>query len=241
MRETNNILIKHLLLLLLMTFWGQGQLMSQSEEPPIEQRRMPLTIRFDGGLGNVTKPLAMKNNFYSVGDIDLGFHLGIAKGWNVGLNMRYTGFQIRQGASNFADTIINGLVYQVRTIQNAWTPGLSVSYDKWVGKYTSFNFNLTTGYSFVNYTKIRSAFKGDPALGNYETLTIEPAINLIYFFEEHVGVTFKVSYTRTFADFQPSLVGLDGGVIQYVTPDLKGNIQFISFGLGFVYSFKRID
>jgi hypothetical protein len=228
-------------LLLLMTFWGQGQLMSQSEEPPIEQRRMPLTIRFDGGLGNVTKPLAMKNNFYSVGDIDLGFHLGIAKGWNVGLNMRYTGFQIRQGASNFADTIINGLVYQVRTIQNAWTPGLSVSYDKWVGKYTSFNFNLTTGYSFVNYTKIRSAFKGDPALGNYETLTIEPAINLIYFFEEHVGVTFKVSYTRTFADFQPSLVGLDGGVIQYVTPDLKGNIQFISFGLGFVYSFKRID
>jgi hypothetical protein len=93
----------------------------------------------------------------------------------------------------------------------------------------------------VNYTKIRSAFKGDPALGNYETLTIEPAVNLIYFFEEHVGVTFKLSYTRTFADFRPDLVGLDGGVIQYVTPDLSGNIQFSSFGLGFVYSFKRID
>lgn len=241
MIKLSNIHIMPLVLALLIGIFSQADVMAQSEDPPVEQRRMPLTIRFDGGLGNITKPLAMKNNFYSVGDIDLGFHLGIAKGWNVGLNMRYTGFQIRQGASNFADTIINGLVYQVRTIQNAWTPGLSLSYDKWVGKYTSFNFNLTTGYSFVNYTKIRSAFKGDPALGSYETLTIEPAVNLIYFFEEHVGVTFKLSYTRTFADFRPDLVGLDGGVIQYVTPDLSGNIQFISFGLGFVYSFKRID
>jgi hypothetical protein len=236
-----HIKLKLLMLLFsVLTMWQVAN--AQSEDPPIEQRRLPLTFRFDGGLGNITKPLAMRNNFYSVGDVNAGFHLGFAKGWNVGLNMRYTGFQIRQGASNVVDTITNaGLVFQVRTIHNSWTPGLSISYDKWVGKYTCFNFNLTGGYSFVNYTKIRSAFKGDPKLGNYQTLMIEPAINLVYFFEEHVAVTFKVSYTRTFGDFKPDLVGLNNGVIQYVTPDLQGNIRFISFGLGFVYSFKRIS
>ncbi len=103
---------------------------SQDEDSQVEQRRLPVTFRFDGGLGNLIQPRAMRNNFYSVGDMNGGFHFGIAKGWNVGVNMRYTGFQIRQGASNVIDTVIAGIINQVRTIHNAYTPGLTIGYDK---------------------------------------------------------------------------------------------------------------
>jgi hypothetical protein len=52
-----------------------------------------------------------------------------------------------------------------------------------------------------------------------------------------------VSYSIFDHPFKPQSVGLDGGVISYSEKDgdLKGNIKFISFGLGFSYSFKRIE
>jgi hypothetical protein len=213
---------------------------SQDEEKPVEQKTLPITFRFDGGLGNLVQPRAMRNNFYSVGDMNGGFHFGFAKGWNVGLNMRYTGFQIRQGASNVIDTVIAGIINQVRTIHNAYTPGVTIGYDKWVGQYSFFNFNVNAGYSIVRYSKIRNAFKGDVSASNYEALLIEPGINFMYFFEDRVGMTIKLSYSWTNGWFRPEQVGLDKGALPYTSEELKGNIQFISFGLGFIYSFKRV-
>ena len=46
---------------------------SQDEEKPVEQKTLPITFRFDGGLGNLVQPRAMRNNFYSVGDMNGDF------------------------------------------------------------------------------------------------------------------------------------------------------------------------
>jgi len=220
----------------------QGNLLyAQDGEIPIEQRKMPVSFRFDGGLGNIVSPKAMKNSFYSVGDLSGGFFFGLGRNWRAGISMRYTGFQIRQGAANVNDTVIDGLIYQVRTVYNMYTPSLSIGYDTWVGKYSFFNFNLQVGQGLVRWGKIRNSFKGDPAVHNYNTMVIEPAVNFMYFFEDHIAMTLKLSYTQTNGWFRPETVGLDGGVISYTSPELKGNIRLISFGLGFVYSFKRID
>lgn len=222
-----------------------GIAFGQDEEREAEQKRLPITLRIDGGLGNVLRPMAMRNNFYSVGDMNAGVHFGFAKGWNIGLNMRYTGFQIRQGASNVIDTVTNGLIQQVRTIHNSYTPGVTIGYDKWTGDKAFFNFNVNAGYSIVRYSKIRNAFKGVKdgvfITRNYEALLIEPAINFMYFFEDHIGMTIKLSYSWTNGWFRPETIGLDEGVIPYTSDELKGNLHFISFGLGFIYSFKRVS
>jgi hypothetical protein len=63
----------------------------------------------------------------------------------------------------------------------------------------------------------------------------------MYYFEDHAAMTIKVSYSRLFSGFYPDQVGLDQGAISYESKDLSGQIQFISFGLGFVYSFKRVE
>jgi len=220
------------------------QLLAQDDDGGggrVEQRNLPFTFRFDGGLGNLLRPMAMRSNFYSVGDINGGVHFGIARGLNVGLNMRYTGFQVRQGASNVIDTVINGLINSVRTIYNAYTPGMTISYDKWVGQKSFFSFHVNTGYSFVNYTKIRNAFKGNPDDAKYRALLIEPAVHYVLFFQDRVAFNMKVSYNWTNGWFRPETVGLDKGVLPYVSSDLKGNIHFISFGFGFLYSLKRVE
>ena len=49
------------------------------------------------------------------------------------------------------------------------------------------------------------------------------------------------SYSRLFAEFHPEDVALDQGAISIEKKDLPGQIQFLSFGLGFVYSFKRVE
>jgi hypothetical protein len=218
------------------------------EVSTVKQRNIPFSLRAIGGLGNLIKPQAMRNNFYSVGDILVDANFGIYKGWNVCLNMRYTGFQIRQGASNVTDTVIDGLIYQVRTIHNMYTPGIGISYDKWIGDYTFFNFGLNAGYSLVRYSKLRGTVTNNPnkypkSRYNYEGLLITPSVNFHYFFEENVAMSLFVSYSFFDAPFKPETIGLDGGVISYSEKDgdLKGNIKFISFGLGFSYSFKRIE
>jgi len=239
------IFLKCLILLLLICNLG---ILNAQEDRPVKQRNIPFSLRAVGGLGNLIKPMAMRNNFYSVGDILLDVNFGIYKGWNIGLNMRYTGFQIRQGASNVADTVIDGLIYQVRTIHNMYTPGIGISYDKWIGEYSFFNFGLNSGYSLVRYSKLRSSVeknttKYPSSVYNYEGLLLTPSINFNYFFEENVSMSLFVSYSFLNAPFKPETVGLDGGIISYSVKDgdLKGNIKFISFGLGFSYSFKRIE
>lgn len=218
---------------------------------PVKQRALPVTIRFDGGLGFLMTPKAMKLNFNSVGDANVGTFFHIAKGVNVGLNFRYTGFQVARNASNFNDfDTIGGTIVSVpiHTTHNMFSPGLTIGYDKWISNYSLFNFNINASYSLVRYANIRSLEKDYPvekipnrSIYNHNALLIEPAINFMYYFEDHVGMTLKLSYSKLFSSFRPDQVALDQGAISYVSSDLKGQIQFMSFGIGFVYSFKRVD
>jgi hypothetical protein len=127
-----------------------------------------------------------------------------------------------------------------------FTPGITIGFDKWISDYSLFNFNICTGYSLVRYANIRSLDKDykpkpDPSIYNYNKLLIEPAINFMYYFDDHSAMTIKVSYSRLFSGFYPEQVGLGGGAISIESKDLPGQIQFLSFGLGFVYSFKRVE
>lgn len=225
----------------------------QNADAPVNQRVLPVTIRFDGGLGFLLTPRAMKLNFNSTGDANVGAFFHIAKGVNVGLNFRYTGFQVERNSSNFNDVdTINGssgsvvVSVPIHTSHNMFTPGITIGYDTWISDYSLFNFNICTGYSLVRYANIRSLDKDympfpDPKLYNYNALLIEPAVNFMYYFDEHSAMTIKVSYSRLFSGFHPEQVGLGQGALSYESKDLPGQIQFLSFGLGFVYSFKRVE
>ena len=226
----------------------------QNTDAKVNQRVLPVTIRVDGGLGFLLKPNAMKLNFNSTGDANIGAFFHIARGVNVGLNFRYTGFQVERNSSNFNDVdTISGssgsvvVSVPIHTSHNMYTPGITIGYDTWISEYSLFNFNINTGYSLVRYANIRSLdakYKPplpDPAIYNYNKLLIEPAINFMYYFEDHAAMTIKVSYSRLFSGFHPEQIGLDQGAISYESKDLQGQIQFISFGLGFVYSFKRVE
>ena len=242
-------------------FLGIGMLLSpiakgQNADAPVNQRVLPVTIRFDGGLGFLLTPRAMKLNFNSIGDVNVGAFFHIAKGVNVGLNFRYTGFQVERNSSNFNDVYtINGASGSVKvevpihTSHNMFTPGITLGYDTWISDYSLFNFNICTGYSLVRYSNIRTDYvkpytknhDPDPNLYNYNALLIEPAVNFMYYFDDHAAMTIKLSYSRLFAGFHPVDVALDQGAISYESKDLPGQIQFLSFGLGFVYSFKRVE
>jgi len=240
-------------------FFGIGMLLSpiakgQNADAPVNQRVLPVTIRFDGGLGFLLTPRAMKLNFNSIGDANVGAFFHIAKGVNVGLNFRYTGFQVERNSSNFNDVdTINGssgsvvVSVPIHTSHNMFTPGITIGYDTWINDYSLFNFNICTGYSLVRYANIRSLdekYTGElpnPSIYNYNKLLIEPALNFMYYFDDHSAMTIKVSYSRLFAGFHPEQVGLDQGALSYESKDLPGQIQFLSFGLGFVYSFKRVE
>jgi hypothetical protein len=239
-------------------FFGMSMFLSpiakgQNADTPVNQRVLPVTIRFDGGLGFLLTPRAMKLNFNSIGDANIGAFFHIAKGLNVGLNFRYTGFQVERNSSNFNDIdTISGasgsvtVSVPIRTSHNMFTPGITIGYDKWISDYSLFNFNICTGYSLVRYANIRSLDKDytpkpDPSIYNYNKLLIEPAINFMYYFDDHTAMTIKASYSRLFAGFHPEDVALDKGAISYESKDLPGQIQFLSFGLGFVYSFKRVE
>ena len=220
---------------------------------PVKQRILPVTIRFDGGLGFLVTPKAMKQTFNSVGDANVGFFFNIAQGVNVGLNFRYTGFQVSRNASNFNDLdTIKGtsgttvISVPIHTTHNMFTPGITIGFDKWISNYSLFNFNINTGYSLIRYANIRSLDKDytpmpDKSVYNSNALLIEPAVNFMYFFEDRAAMTLKLSYSKLFSSFHPEQIALDQGAISYESGDLKGQIQFISVGIGFVYSFRRVD
>jgi len=224
-----------------------GWVLKAQDDGQVNQRQLGWTLRLDAGISNLLNPKAMKDNFYSVGDACAGGFIGIAKGFSLGITGRYTGFQVSRNASNKNDAISQGngiTIYRpIRTTHNMFTPGVSVGYERWVTDYAAFSFNLNIGYSFVNYANIPLATpdsinrKG----GNYKAWLLEPAVYFMYFFEEHSAFYMKVSYNQSFAWFHPEKIGLNTGEISYVTSDLQGQINYLSFCIGFTYSFKRIE
>lgn len=241
--------------LLVLLIAGHPLFAQDDESRPIEQRVLRYTIRFDGGLGFLHKPQAMRSNFYSVGDAGLGMVFGLGKGINLGLTGHYTGFQVSPHASNiYEDKVINGIGIKVpiATTCNLWSPGVFLSYDRFVSPYSFFSFSLNPSFSFVRWAKLRQIDPADtklveqyapytPDTYNKRVFSIQPAVSFHYFFEDHVGVSFKLGFTRTWAVFEPEKVRLDGGAISYVAADINGPIQFITVGLGFIYSFKRVE
>jgi hypothetical protein len=101
------------------------------DDKPVEQRKLPLTVRMDGGISFINSSKALKNNFYSVGDVNLSPMFGIYKGFKLGLHFRYTGFQVSRNASNFNDEVIidNIVVYQpIRTTHNMYSASIAAAF-----------------------------------------------------------------------------------------------------------------
>jgi hypothetical protein len=218
---------------------------AQDDDKPVEQRKLPLTFRADGGIGFLSRPIAMKNNFYSVGDINAGLYAGIFKGIRLGANFRYTGYQVSRNASNFNDQVEIGgvVVYQpIRTTMNMYTANLILGYDRWVTPYSLFNFSVSGGQTWTRYTKIRKVDNPPaPEDYNFEAGFVDGSITFIYFFEDHLGMTIRTGYARMLAPFKPETVALNGGAITYTSDELKGNVGFFSVALGFAWSLSRVD
>jgi len=232
-----------------------GQEEESHADRPTQQLHLPFTIRFDGGLGFLTKPKAMRDNFYSTGDVGLGAFLGLGAGINIGISGRYTAFQVSRNASNFNDPMIVGGkqvgTKPISTTYTLWSPGVSLTWDRFVSPYSMLSLSLNASYAFVRYTDLRDISRDSAALVkygpytpdtyNHKALTIQPTLAFHYFFEEHIAMSIKLGYTRTWSDFEPEKVRLDGGAISYESSDLNGPVQFFTVGLGFIYSFKRIE
>ena len=218
---------------------------AQDEDKPVEQRKLPFTVRMDGGISFINSPKALKDNFYSVGDVNLTPMVGIHKGFKLGVHLRYTGFQVSRNASNFNDEVIidNVVIYQpIRTTHNMYSASLALTYDRWISQYSLFSFNLSRGKSLVRYNKIRKVdIPPKPEDYNYTDDVMDASIAFQYFFEDHLGMSIKFGYAHLFAPFRPETIALDGGAISYESADLKGEIGYFNVGLGFTWSLKRID
>ena len=217
----------------------------QDDDKPVEQRNLPFTIRMDGGISFINGPKALKDNFYSVGDVNLSPMFGIYKGFKLGVHLRYTGFQVSRNASNFNDEVIidNVVIYQpIRTTHNMYSASLAAAYDKWITPYSLFSFSLSGGKSLVRYNKIRKV-DTPPSREqyNYTDDVMDASVTFMYFFEDRMAMSIKFGYAHLFAPFRPETVALDGGAISYESSDLKGEIGYFNVGLGFAWSLKRID
>lgn len=218
---------------------------AQDEDKPVEQRKLPLTVRMDGGISFINSPKALKDNFYSVGDVNLSPMFGIYKGFKLGLHLRYTGFQVSRNASNFNDEVIidNIVVYQpIRTTHNMYSASIAAAYDRWISPYSLFSFSLSSGKSLVRYNKIRKV-DNPPSRDqyNYTDDVMDASVTFMYFFEDRMAMSIKFGYAHLFAPFKPETVALNGGAISYESADLKGEIGYFNVGLGFAWSLKRIN
>lgn len=220
-------------------------LMAQSDNREFTSEVPQYTIRFDGGISNPIRSIAFRNNFYAVGDAKLGFHLRLFNGLNAGISIRYTGVQVDPRRTNKVDTVFDQNLQIFRpflTYQIAYTPAFNIGYDYSMSKSVFFNVNAAAGMSLVRYYRLRSGFENIPKSSyNFNTPSVEGSVNLYYFFEDKVGVSFKLGYTMLFREFDPVSIGFGDGEISYTTPELKGNMQFFTFGLGFIYSFRRVE
>lgn len=215
------------------------------DDKPVEQRKLPLTVRMDGGISFINSSKALKDNFYSVGDVNLAPMFGIYKGFKLGLHLRYTGFQVSRNASNFNDEVIidNIVIYQpIRTTHNMYSASIAAAYDRWITPYSLFSFGISSGKSLVRYNKIRKV-DNPPTKDqyNYTDDVMDASVTFMYFFEDRMAMSIKFGYAHLFAPFRPETVALDGGAISYTSEDLKGEIGFFNVGLGFAWSLKRID
>jgi hypothetical protein len=209
-------------------------------------RRIPFTIGIDGGIASITTPKAFKTNFNSVGDFTLSLDFGITPRFSASLQGRYAGFQVRQQMVNKADEPqINNqgldVINETATTLNLISQGVSLNYLGWTGKYAFLTCGLAYGNSLGRYTKFRRDFKGDPNDSKFNTQYIEPRLLLTYFFEDYFAMNIRTSYTHAFDYFSPDKIGLGDGIISYEVRDLKGEIGFFTFAIGFTYSLKRID
>jgi len=203
------------------------------------------SIRFDGGISNPIRSIAFRNNFYAVGDAKLAYHLKLFRGLNAGVGIRYTGVQVDPRRTNKVDTVFDQNLQIFRpflTYQIAYTPSFNLGYDFSMSKKVFFNVNAAAGMSIVRYYKLRSGFENIPKANyNFQTPSLESSINLYYFFEEKVGMSIKIGHSVFFRSFDPVSIGFGEGEISYNPSELKGNMQFFTFGLGFIYSFQRIE
>lgn len=202
------------------------------------------SLRGEGGISRAISPRVLKDNFYPTGDFGLSFQVGLWKGLSAGVIGRFSSFQVDPQRLNIlTDTtiLIDGFseTLPIRTYQNHLNAGLVLSYDVWADESVFFNFSLSGGMSNTIYTKVRSKISSQPKSNyNFQTLFIEPSASIFYVFEDNIGMSFKVSYTYIDRNFRPETLALDGGVMSYLKSDLDGNINFLTFSLGFIYSIK---
>ena len=245
-------------LVFILLFSNISVLKAQSEtedfDVPVRQRFLPVTLRFDGGIGFLAKPVAMKNNFISIGDYGLASVFGLGKGLNAGLQFRYTGFQVNRFAAKVTDPIYIKGNYEgekpISTTYSLLSPGIYIGYDYFISPYSMFSFFLNPSMAFVRYTQLRTLNKPDEIAKyaqysssdyNQKTFSLQPGISFHYFFDENAGMTIKVGYTRTWSKFTPEPVRLGKEAIDFQDSDLNGPVQFFSVCLGFAYSFRKID
>jgi hypothetical protein len=203
------------------------------------------SIRFDGGISNPVRSIAFRNNFYAVGDAKLSFNKKLYKGLNAGIAFRYTGVQVDPRMTNKVDTAFDQNLQIFRpfqTYQVAYTPSINLGYDFSLSKKVFFNTNLAGGMALVRYYKVRSGLADVPKSNyNFNTPSVEGSVNLYYFFEDKIGMSVKFGYTALFRSFDPAPIGFADGEISYQNAELKGNMHFFTFALGFIFSFQRIE
>lgn len=172
---------------------------------------------------------AFRKSFVGVYEVSGGLNMMVFKG-------AFIGVTYKNGAFKVTENKIHDLEARMQ-FNNA---GIKVGGDFFVSDKNRVIFSaaITAGRNWTNYYDFRSKVAGTkPAIKGFSANYMEPEVNLFFLVEPHFGIGATISYSFFNQNFDPYELCLnEWAQFDKTNP---GNINYLSFGFGFYYSFLK--
>jgi len=172
---------------------------------------------------------AFRKSFVGVYEVSAGLNMMIFKGAFVGVTYKNGLFKITE--NKIPDLEAN------MAFNNA---GIKIGTDFFVGDKNRIigSAALTVGNNWTTFPSFRCKIDGgEPSIKGFSTTYIEPEVNLFFLIEQNFGIGATLSYSFFNRNFDPYELCLNEW--SQFDKENAGNIQYLSFGFGFYYSFLK--
>lgn len=172
---------------------------------------------------------AFRKTFVGVYEVTAGLNIMVFKGAFIGVVGKTGAFKVTE--NKIPDMEAN------MQFHNA---GIKVGTDMFVGDKNRMIFSaaVTAGknWTYFNSFNAKTANTPDPIKG-FNTSYVEPELNLYFLVEPNFGIGATLSYSFWNQQFNPYALNLNEWA--QFDKENPGNIQHLSFGFGFYYSFLK--
>ncbi len=219
--------MKHRLFYLLLSFlFLSGPLYAQKQDlsafPNIK-----MNVRIPTGLSND----AFKEFVNGVVDVDLSAQIPLYKSLTGGLGMKYNYNKA------FEPSYLNDLETDD---MHFMAPFLKVGYERFLGERLFMELAVNGGYKFMEFSAPRCEALDKAADHSREAVFVEPSLGFYVHAGDRMAFGASVTYDVTLYEFEPDMMCLDELSSTSITEDMtKGNLQFITFGFGFVVDLSK--